>query len=170
MKKLWNKYKEVILYLVFGVITTVVALGIYYGTFLIAEYVFDFDLSDKNGALYIGIYITAQILQWVGGVLSAFFTNRAWVFTGADKNVSVWDQLMKFAGGRVVTFFLDLVLTYVFIMLLDFLLHGGDWPIDLFGLYTLHINAELISKLIVSVIVVVTNYVFSKIFVFKKKK
>jgi putative flippase GtrA len=89
------------------------------------------------------------------------------VFTDADKNVSVPLQLVKFSAGRVVTFFIDFVVTLFGAMALANLipamtsvfLFGREWNL-----------AEIGAKVVAAVIVIVCNYIFSKIFVFKKKK
>ncbi len=169
LKEFYKKHREVILYLTFGAFTTVVSLATYYLTFVVSEKVFGLSLADKKSGVYIAVYSTAQILQWLSGVIFAFITNKKWVFTESDKSIPVIKQLGIFAGGRVATFFLDYGLTYVGVRLLDKLMNGADFPFDL-GFTVLHINAEFISKLIVSVIVVITNYILSKVFVFKKSK
>lgn len=176
-KDFFKKHREVILYLVFGAFTTVVSLLMYYLTFVVAERAIGISLEDKQSGTYIAVYSVAQILQWVSGVIFAFVTNKKWVFTDSDKSVPLYKQLGVFATGRVATFFLDYGLTYVGVIIFNKIMNGADYPVninlDLLGLHlgtTLHINAEFISKIIVSVIVVVTNYFISKLFVFRKAK
>lgn len=176
-KEFYKKHREVILYLVFGAFTTVVSLLMYYLTFVVAQKALGISLENKQSGTYIAVYSVAQILQWVSGVVFAFVTNKKWVFTDSDKSIPLYKQLGIFATGRVATFFLDYGLTYVGVIIFNRLLNGADYPVnivlDLFGHHfgtVLHINAEFISKVIVSVIVVVTNYFISKIFVFRKAK
>ena len=167
MKQLFQKHREVILYLVFGVITTAVAFITYLAVFAIAEHGFGMPMDDKTSAIYNTVYIVAQILQWTIAVLVAFYTNRRWVFTAADHSKgSLGKQLVLFAGSRVATFFLDLIATYGFIQLFNLWIDANNPP----SLLGIDLNAELWAKVIVSVLVIVANYVLSKWIVFKKKK
>lgn len=169
IKEFYKKHREVILYLLFGAFTTVVSLAAYYLTFVVSEDVIGIPLDDTTSPKYVAVYTTAQVLQWCTGVLFAFVTNKKWVFTDSDKSASVWRQLAIFAGGRVLTFFLDYGLTYVGIMIFNAIMNGADIELSLV-IIELTINAEFISKLIVAVIVVITNYILSRLFVFKKSK
>jgi len=163
IKAFYEKWREVILYLAFGVLTTVVGLGTYSLCFVLAEKVFHLDLADKTSAVYLAVYTTAQVVQWLAAILFSFFTNRKWVFEGAREG-SALRQLIVFAGGRVATLGLDVVLTYVGVIALTALLSG-----DVLDLYFIQLSAELVAKLVASVAVVIDNYFISKWFVFKKK-
>ena len=113
MKNLFNKYREIILYLVFGVLTTVVGFGTYFLIMAGAEHLLDIPMEDETSVTYITVYVIAQIIQWVAAVLFAFFTNRKWVFTEADRSKDTfWRQLILFAGSRMASFLLDLGVTY----------------------------------------------------------
>lgn len=167
IKDLINKHREIVMYLVFGFLTTVVGWSTYFGVLWAWKAILSLPVEDTSSALYIAGYSIAQVLQWVVAGLFAFFTNRKWVFTEADKNVSVWIQLVKFSGGRVVTFILDYCVTLFVAMgaaallpsLVSVIFLGKEWNL-----------CEIGAKLIAAVIVIVCNYIFSKIFVFKNKK
>ena len=167
IKDLCKKYREILLYLVFGVLTTVVGWVVYFAVLWALKGAMGLPVEDTTSGKYVAAYTAAQIIQWVAAVLFAFFTNRKWVFTDADKNVSVPIQLVKFSAGRVVTFFIDFVVTLFGAMALaklipamtSVLLLGKEWNL-----------AEIGAKVVAAVIVIVCNYIFSKIFVFKKKK
>ena len=160
IKSLWNKWREVIMYLIFGVLTTVVGIGTYTLVFALAEHVLRLDLSNKTGALYLGVYAAAQIIHWIAAVLFAFFTNKKWVFTDARPE-PLWKQLSVFAASRLVTLGLDVVITY-----LGVLAFAAIWPDGLKIIVTM--SPEFMAKVAASVVVIVGNYVLSKIFVFKK--
>ena len=99
-------------------------------------------------------------------MLFAFFTNRAWVFTEADRSTRVSKQLVTFAGGRVVTLGLDYVITLGLTLGLGALL--PTWTAaEILG-RTLNL-CEILSKLVAAVVVIVCNYIISKLFVFKKE-
>ncbi len=166
LKALLSRYREVLMYLVFGVLTTFVGWGVYYAVLLGGRAIFSIPTTEVTGTRYLMLYTAAQIIQWICAVLFAFFTNRAWVFTEADRQASVTKQLLTFSGGRVVTLGLDYVITFALTVGLAALF--PSWiAAELLG-RTLNL-CEILSKLVAAVVVIVCNYVISKLFVFKKK-
>lgn len=129
--------KEIILYLVFGVLTTVVSLAVYYASVL--------TFLNPDNAIQLQI---ANILSWIAGVTFAYFTNRKYVFESKEQNKI--KEASKFVLARVATLVMDMAVMWLGVTIL----HGND----------------KIVKLISQVIVVVGNYVFSKLFVFTKKE
>lgn len=128
--------KEIILYLIFGVLTTVVSLLTYYLctiTFL-----------NPNNAVEIQI---ANIISWITCVTFAFFTNRKYVF---DSKENIKKEAVKFYISRLSALLIDVVIIFVFVSLLK-------------------INDKII-KLVNQVIIIIFNYIASKLFVFKKGK
>ena len=165
MKNLFNKYREIILYLVFGVLTTVVGFGTYFFIMLGAEHILHIPMDDKTSFTYLAVYLAAQIIQWVAAVLFAFFTNRAWVFTEADRSRDAFGrQLVLFAGSRVASFLLDLGVTYGCALLLDM------WMEKDLVILGLALTPDIIAKLVAAVLVIIANYVLSKLIVFRKAK
>ena len=134
MKELFNKYREVIMYLIFGVLTTVIALASYY--------ILTATVLNAENAVELQI---ANIISWIVGVLFAFFTNKKFVFESKN-NAKV--EFPKFVGARIVTLLMDMLVMFV-------------------GVTLLTLNHK-IMKLLAEVIVIVSNYIFSKLFVFKK--
>lgn len=127
--------KEVILYIVFGVLTTLVSLVTYklcVVTFLNAE-----------NALQLQI---VNIIAWIVSVTFAYVTNRKFVFE--SKNSNKLQEASKFVTSRIATLLMDMLIMFIGVTLLKF--NDG------------------IIKLISQVVIIVANYVFSKIFVFKK--
>lgn len=102
-------------------------------------------VMDVNNALMMQI---AVVIRWVAGVAFGYFTNRRFVFK--SKNPNMLQEAVGFAGSRVVTLFLDMFVMW----LLPSVLHVNDW----------------IATFISAVLVTVMNYIFSKFFVFRKKK
>ena len=162
---LYGKHKEVLLYLVFGVLTTLVGWAVYFAVMYLGRSTFSVAIDDVRSGRYLAVYVAAQIVQWIAAVLFAFFTNRAFVFEGA-RNGCVPRQLAIFAGGRVASFILDLLVTYFGALLLSFLFPSFSAAV-LFG-RAWNLN-EIGAKLVAAVIVIVSNYFFSKLLVFKKK-
>ena len=160
MKNLFNKYREIITYIFFGVVTTVVSMGVYFAILLVAEYV---GKISPDEPVFNAIRLLAQIIQWVAGVLVAFFTNKKWVFNagGTTKRETV-RELSQFALARVGTLGLDTLLTFGTVWLLSALNYV---PFK----FILTFTADLWSKIVASVVVIITNYLISKFIVFKKK-
>ena len=155
------------MYLLFGFLTTVVGWSVYYLILLGGRAVLGIPVEETTTARYFILYTAAQIIQWTCAGLFAFFTNRAWVFTKADKSVSVWKQFITFIGGRVVTLGIDYVITFGVTLLLVSLV--PMWTaVTIFGA-TVNL-CELFSKFLASVAVIISNYIVSKWFVFKNKK
>lgn len=93
-------------------------------------------------------YMVATVLSWVLTVVFAYWTNRTFVFKSQNKGTaSVVREFVSFIGARVATEVLEIVLMYVMVTLLS-------------------IN-DKISKLVCQVIVILANYVLSKIWIFK---
>ena len=159
-KALW----ELFTYVFFGILTSAVSMVTYFAIIWMGEAVLKLDPND--GSFY-AVRITAQILQWVLAVLFAFYTNKKWVFTSADKNVSTWKQLVTFSGSRLVTLGMDTVITLGTVAVLQ----GSGYTgivIDFMIRFTL--TADIIAKIAASVVVIIANYVFSKLFVFRASK
>lgn len=135
IKNLFSKYREIIMYLIFGVLTTVVSLVVYY----LLVYTI---LNPDNG---IELQI-ANIISWIASVAFAYFTNRSVVFKSKNKNKI--KEAVSFVGSRVITLLMDMLIMFIGVTII----HGND----------------KIIKLISQAVVIVSNYVFSKLFVFKK--
>lgn len=166
--KLFNQYKEIILYIVFGVITMIVSFGVFYAILGIGSYFFGAVDEGKDSLRYLIWNAVANILKWCSGVLVAFYTNKKWVFTKADKNASTGKQLLVFAEGRVATLILAMILQYLLELLFAAII---TQEISALGMtFSPEFIGTTAALVIYSVIEVIANYFFSKIFVFKNKK
>lgn len=104
MKKLWNfgmslfnRYKEVILYLIFGGLTTLVNIVSYS---LLAD--------------WLGIYyLAANAIAWVLSVLFAYLTNRSFVFESKSRGSEALRELLLFFGCRLLSGVFDMACMYV---------------------------------------------------------
>ncbi len=166
MRELFRKYREIISYLFFGVLTTFVGWAVYFAVLLVGKAALGIPAEVTTGGKYLAIYTAAQVIQWIAAVLFAYFTNRAWVFTAADKEAKMLPQLTKFAAGRLLTFGVDFVVTYFGALALSRLIPAWN-SAELLG-RTLNIN-EIGAKVVAAAIVIISNYFISKIFVFKEK-
>ncbi len=131
----YRKHKEVLLYLLFGGLTTLVSI-----------------LSFALFAEGLGMNVLwANILSWILAVSFAYVTNRTWVFADrADTKAGVLREIVSFFGGRLATLGVEEAIIYVFITRL--------------GLPAMPV------KIAAQVIVIVLNYVISKLIVFRKEK
>ena len=137
-KALYRKYEEIIVYLIVGVMTTIVA---WTAKFIANAVLFDntmYPTPFENAVL--------STINWVAGVIFAFFTNRRFVFKSKEP---MRKEAPKFVMSRVLTWILDIVVMQV--------------------LTALNINL-VIASVISAVLVTIANYVFSKLFVFRKAK
>ncbi len=134
IKELLKKYRSELVYLVFGVLTTLVNYLVYIPCL---HYLKSASISNS--------------IAWVFAVIFAYLTNKPLVFESHDWSLKVVaPEFVKFIGTRVASW---LVETGILFLTVD----------------TLHWNG-LIWKLVTSVLVVILNYVGSKLLVFRKKK
>lgn len=161
IKSLFAKYKEIIMYIIFGVLTTLVNWVVYtvlikiFGGAAESQEIL-FNLFGRNITMKVFYIFIANFVAWVAGVVFAFVTNKIWVFESKSWRFGlVMKELWLFILARLITG----VLEWFGVPLL--------WAIgmdqNLFGI------DGFLAKIIVSIIVVILNYVFSKLIIFKKK-
>ena len=166
LKELYVKYKEIILYLFFGVVTTVVSLAACFVTLKVGV-MFE-ALRDEAGEPTELLDVLGSTVQWVSGVLVAFFTNKKWVFTDAEKGKRAGvKQFFTFCGSRVGTYFVEVVINLGVIALFEALNYRA--PTLNLIIFSIVLSARLWAKVVSSVVVVISNYFISKLLVFKKK-
>lgn len=100
--KMYKKYKEIINYLIVGVLTTVVSLGVYYACVL--------TFLNPENAIQLQV---ANIISWVAAVTFAYFTNRRFVFE--SKNPNMLKEASAFVGARVATLLMDMLCMFVMV-------------------------------------------------------
>lgn len=95
-------------------------------------------------------YMISNIIAWILSVLFAYITNKKYVFKSkCDSNKKVIYEIFQFFKYRVLSFIIcDMLLLCLFVELLNM--------------------NDMIAKVIIQVVVIVLNYLFSKLFVFKK--
>ena len=132
IKALLEKYKAIIRYGIFGVLTTFINIVVYEAFY---RYV---DWSN----------VVSNIVAWVAAVLFAFVTNKLWVFESrTTEKKALMFEIISFFGCRLATGVLDLAIMYV--------------AVDEMAL-----NSTLM-KCISNVIVIIVNYIASKLIIFK---
>ena len=132
---IYKKNKEVINYLIFGVLTTAINLLTY---FLLTTI-----WLDVTKVIELQI---ANVISWVVAVIFAYVTNRKYVFD--SKNNNKLKELSSFFIARLLTLILDMIIMYL-------------------GVNILLLNDKFI-KIISQILIIVSNYILSKLFIFKK--
>lgn len=127
--------KEILMYILFGVLTTIVNIVTYY---ILTKTI----LNPKNG---IELQI-ATIIAWITCVTFAYFTNKKYVFISKEKNIK--KEILLFYIARLFTLLIDMLLMYILVT-------------------KLKLNDKVI-KIIVQIIIIIANYILSKLIVFKK--
>ena len=135
IKKLYKKYKEIIMYLIFGGLTTLVNIVAY---FILARL-----LNIET--------VASTIIALIVSILFAYITNKIFVFESKTNNKKdLLREMISFFACRALSGVMDVAIMYV--------------TVDLW-----HFN-DIIMKIISNIIVIIVNYVFSKLIIFKKKK
>ena len=135
VSRLIEKYKDIIPYAFFGVLTTIVNMVVYW-------------LAAHPLALSV---MVSTVLAWVAAVLFAYVTNRKWVFhSQAEGAQEIVREVVSFFACRLATGVVDWACMFIFVDLL-------------------HFN-DVIIKAGANVLVIILNYVASKLLIFKKEK
>lgn len=141
IKELYLKYKEIINYLIFGVLTTIVSLA--------TKYLLLFTILDASKALQLQI---AVVTSWVTACLFAYVTNRIWVFESKSKEII--KEMAKFFAARLATLGMEMLIMFIFVTALR--LNSDMWVV--------------VWTLVSQVVIIIGNYILSKLIVFKDKK
>ena len=148
IKNLIIKYKELIIYCIFGVCTTLV-------NFLTYK-LFNVLLGEK-------FYLVSNIIAWFVSVVFAYFSNKLFVFESKSWE---WKLILKEASSFFAARVFSLVVEEAGLFLLVDVIGMKDFAFEVYG-FT--ISGNMISKVILAVVVVVLNYFFSKFVIFRKK-
>lgn len=161
IKELYKKYEEIIIYLIVGVLTTIVS----WLACFVAKFFLDSNISFQNFVI--------NTISWVVGVTFAYPLNRAWVFK--SKNKHILKEFGGFAASRISTWVLDVLIMWFFINIVSF--KSALLKLLTFVNLTFSdIDTEdkvyywFVKIFISAVLVTIANYVFSKFLVFSKKK
>lgn len=128
-----HKHQEILLYLLFGFLTTVVNFLVY--------------LPLHNGTSMLAS--VANVFAWIAAVVFAFLTNKPFVFKSSDWSVrTVFHEAVKFVCSRIGSLIVETLILFVTV---DLIYWNGNY-----------------MKIITSILVVVMNYVTSKLIVFNK--
>ncbi|WP_250674564.1 GtrA family protein [Paraclostridium ghonii] len=136
--------KETLSYLFFGVLTTLVN----YITFVIGLIIF----GEKNT-------LTVNTIAFIAATIFAYITNKIWVFNSKSWDIEILkSEIISFLGVRIISFLFEQLGLLICISIFNV----GNY-------YIFSMSGIMISKVILSFIVVILNYVVSKFFIFKDK-
>ena len=141
MLEIYKKYEEVINYLFIGGLTTLVNI--------ICKYILLFTIFDAKNAFQLQVTV---IISWIVAVLFAYVTNRKIVFKSNNKKI--YKEFINFIEARIITLFVEMGFMYIFVTLLK-------------------LNTDMlvaILSIVAQILVIILNYILSKIFVFNKKR
>ena len=139
--------KELANYVVFGILTTLVNLI----SFCLLKLLF----GDEN-------YLWVNVLSWLIAVIFAYITNKLWVFGSKNWELGIVKrEAAAFFFARLLSLGIEEAGLYFFVDVLDF----GEWNINFLAL---NFTGLIISKLIIQIIVIISNYIFSKFLIFKR--
>lgn len=141
LKELYMKYKEIINYLIFGVLTTVVSLA--------TKYLLLFTVLDASNGIQLQV---AVIISWVLACLFAYCTNRKWVFESKSKKIL--KEMTKFFIARLATLGLEMLIMFIFVTLLK--LNSDMWVV--------------VWTIVSQVLIIIGNYILSKLMVFRTRE
>lgn len=119
-------------------IVGVITTFVSWGVFHMLTYLLD---SQKPLQLFVN-----EILNWAAGVFVAYPLNRKFVFKSDNKGI--FKEIINFIISRIATFVLSYLLMWLFVNVIE-------------------VNEYISKYFIVSSIIVITNYIFAKVFVFK---
>ena len=149
ISNLFKKHKELITYVIFGGLTTIVNF--------VAFKLFNVILGEEH-------YLVSNVIAWFISVIFAYVTNKLFVFESRSWKMKVVSkEILSFFAARVFSFGIEELGLW---MLVD-LLHFDAYAINIFGIV---IGGKMIAKIVLAVIVVILNYFFSKLVIFKKKE
>lgn len=169
LRKIFLKYEEALTYIFFGALTTLVYYIARFGSRML--------LGEINGAAMI-----ATAIAQITAITFAFITNKKYVFKSKTESAGqVVREAVSFYMGRGVTFLLDMLITFVFvenlsgffirILSLDNINYSGGLMSNVFInklMGTPEKMNEFIWTMLSQVIILILNYFFSKLFVFRK--
>lgn len=139
IKRVFKQYEEIIMYIIIGGITTVIGIG--------SKWLLLFTVLNAENPIELQV---AVIISWILAVSFAYIANRIFVFKSKNKNIL--KEIISFVSARIITLLLDMALMWIFVTLLRM---NSDIQV-------------MVITLVIQVLVLILNYVFSKLFVFKK--
>ena len=137
--KYYKKYDEIINYLIFGVLTTLVTIityAIFTNTFLSSKSALDIQI--------------ANVLSWIIAVTFAYLTNRKYVFKSKAQGSKRIKEIINFFLARISSLLVEMLFMYITVTLLSY--------------------NDFICKIIAQAIVIIFNYICSKLIIFKKEE
>ncbi len=138
---IYRNHLEGMRYLVFGALATFINLGV--------KFLLLFTILDASNEFELQ---TAVIISWIVACIFAYLTNRVLVFK--SKSDKILKEAISFVTARLITLGMEMVIMFFFVTLLG--LDSNLWV--------------AVWSVFAQVVVILSNYVFSKLIIFKKDK
>ncbi len=132
IRDLYQKYKEIIHYLIAGVLTTVVSLAVYYACVL--------TFLNPQDALQLQ---AANVISWVVAATFAYFVNRRFVFE--SKSANILNEIIRFYAARLATLLMDMGCMFLLVTVLG----GNDKIAKLIAQVIVMVGNYILSKFLV---------------------
>lgn len=137
---LYEEHKEGMRYLIFGVLSTIVNI-------VVAELSYDLFFRTLDELIRVNL---STILSIIAAWIFAYITNKLYVFDSKTENITeLLKEILSFVGCRAITALVEIVMMNVFVTKLHF--------------------KYLLMKIITNIVVIILNFVFSKLIIFKEK-
>lgn len=160
-----KNYKQILIYLLFCIVCAASNWAVY----ILMTKALDVDLSEvgETGSVFLSLFssdagsnirrlFVCTVTAWIVNVIVAFVTNKIWVFRSNEKSLKgIVKEFGSFLGGHLFTGALDWAGTPLLVML------GLNQAV--FGI------EGALAKFIISLLVMVLNFVIGKLLVFRKK-
>ena len=132
--KSFNLSKEIVLYIIFGILAFLVSISTF---------------SLFIDILHLNEHVS-NVLSWIITVSFAYITNKKWVFESSVQGYSeVVKEVVSFFGGRIITLIIEEIILFIFITVM-------------------HLDSHYV-KIAAQIVVIIMNYIISKLWVFKKQ-
>lgn len=146
IQKLYEKYREVISYLFWG--------GCAFVLYMVLIWIFQ--------SLIGWTEVFSTVIDNIIVITFAFFTNKIFVFRSKSESVAgFFREFVSFFGARLFTMLLNTVIVWVGCDIMGY--HANSYHIPF-------VDDAMIVQMIAQVVVIVSNYVFSKLWIFRKPK
>lgn len=99
MKKLYQKYKQIINYLIAGVLTTIISI-------------LSYELFKNVFHIH---YLISNVLSWIVAVIFAYYINRIFVFNSKTKNKEKLKEFINFIACRIATLVIETIVMYLMV-------------------------------------------------------
>lgn len=150
IQKIWYDHESIWMYIIMGAFTTLISLIFQ----LLPTAIF----TQLGVVAWLNTFLSTTI-SWIVAATFAFFTNKKYVFKSVTHTrQAFWKEFSMFYSARLVTYFLEVLIMEL----------GNHFFATVDGAIVTW--RSLLVKIVAQVIILIMNYVFSKLIIFKKRE